>query len=309
MSPTGGVDPLGPAAPERDRGFWSRVNAPWGLDPALVRPERVVQIAERVGRLFGDRSWFGLEVDGWENLPPAPVLLVSNHSGGTTVPDVWGLLIAWIRRFGTERIIHALGHDMVFSLLPVARFFGELGVLRAGRERGRHVLVDLKRDLFVCPGGDRDTWRPTSDQYKVNFAGRKGYARLALEAGVPIVPVAHVGAQHSLYVFSDGSRLARVLGLQRAFRAGIWPLHLSVPWGVGVGPMPHIPLPVTLRYRIGKPIQPVGSVDDVDEAVRAAIQTLLDQMREDRAPLGQRLRAGSKRLGGGVRHRKRPRRS
>lgn len=296
-------------ATEKDRGFWSRVNAPWGLDPELVRPERVVQVAERVGKLFGEDGWFGLEVDGWENLPPAPALLVANHSGGTTIPDVWGLLIAWIRRFGAERTIHALAHDMVFSLPPVARFFGELGVLRAGRERGRHVLADLGRDLFVCPGGDKDTWRPTSDQFKVNFAGRKGYVRLAMDAGVPIVPVSHVGAQHSLYVLSDGAKLARALGLPQAFRAEIWPVHLSVPWGLGVGPMPHVPLPVTLRYRIGAPIAAVGDVDDVDAAVRGAIQAGLDVLKEAQAPLGQRLRVGSTRLGRVVRSRKRPGRS
>ncbi len=298
-----------PVGEEKDRGYWSRVNAPWGLDPELVRPERVVAIAERVGKLFGDKGWFGLEVEGWENLPDAPVLLVANHSGGTTIPDVWGLMIAWIRRFGVDRTVHALAHDMVFSLPPVARFFGELGVLRAGRERGRHVLVDLKRDLFVCPGGDKDTWRPTTDQFKVNFSGRKGYARLAKDAGVPIVPVSHVGAQHSLYVLSDGARLARALHLPQVFRAEIWPVHLSIPWGLGVGPMPHFPLPVTLRYRIGAPIAPEGSVDAIDAAVRGAIQHGLDELRDAQTPLGARLVAGSKRLGGLIRSRKRPRRS
>ncbi len=263
-----------------------------------------MEIVERVGRLFGDSNWFGLEVHGWENLPPPPVLLVANHSGGTTIPDVWGLMIAWVRRFGVDRTVHALAHDMVFSLPPVARFFGELGVLRAGRERGRHVLVDLRRDLLVCPGGDRDTWRRTADQYKVNFSGRQGYARLALDAGVPIVPVAHVGAQHSLYVLSDGARLARALGLPRAVRAEIWPVHLSAPWGLGIGPMPHIPLPVTLRYRIGAAIQPVGTVEEVDHAVREAIQRELNVLRDDQATLPQRVREGGKRLGRALRSRR-----
>ncbi len=294
-----------PPPVEKDRGYWSRVNAPWGLDPAHVRPERVVEIAERVGRLFGDDGWFGLEVTGWENLPPPPVLLVSNHSGGTTIPDVWGLMIAWIRRFGVDRTVHALGHDMVFSLPPIARFFGELGVLRAGRERGRHVLQDLRRDLFVAPGGDRDTWRRTADQFKVHFAGRKGYARLALEAGVPIVPVAHVGAQHSFYVVSDGAMFARAMGLPRAFRAEIFPVHLSVPWGLGVGPMPHVPLPVTLRYHIGAAIQPTGSVEDVDAAVQAAIQTQLDGMKASLAPFRTRVGAGARRIGRVIQSRRR----
>ena len=47
------------------------------------------------------------------------------------------------------------------------------------------------------PGGDRDTWRPYSKRYDVCFAGRKGYARLAIKAGVPIVPIANAdNAQH-----------------------------------------------------------------------------------------------------------------
>ncbi len=282
---------------------WAKVNAPWGMQPELVRPERVVEVAERVGRLFGDRGWFGLTVEGWENLPPPPVLLVSNHSGGTTIPDVWGLMIAWIRHFGAERTVHALAHDMVFSLAPVAKFFGELGVLRAGRERGRQVLTDLGRDLFVCPGGDKDTWRPTSDQFRVNFAGRKGYARLALEAGVPIVPVSHVGAQHSLYVVSSGASFARALGMPKQFRSEIWPVHLSVPWGLGVGPMPHLPLPVTLRYRFGPAIAPTGSAEDLDAAVQAAIQGQLDGMKADLAPFSTRVREGSRRLGRVIRSR------
>ena len=50
------------------------------------------------------------------------------------------------------------------------------------------VLHEYGRDLLVMPGGEQDTWRPYHKRYAVNFAGRTGYARLALTWGVPIVP-------------------------------------------------------------------------------------------------------------------------
>ncbi len=86
-----------------------------------------------------------------------------------------------------------------------------------------------------------------------------GYARLALKAGVPIVPLAHARAHETLIVLSDGRRFARALGLPAIARASIWPVHLSLPWGLAIGPWPHIPTPARLRCRIGAPVRPAGA--------------------------------------------------
>jgi 1-acyl-sn-glycerol-3-phosphate acyltransferase len=206
-----------------------------------------------------------------------------------------------------------MAHEMIFSLPRVARAFTRLGVLRGAPHLGAQVLGQLRRDLLVMPGGDRDTWRPFSQRYKVNFAGRKGYARLALQMGVPIVPVAHVGAQHTLLVLSDGSRFARAVGLQKIARASIFPVHISVPWGLTVGPLPHLPLPVRLRYRIGPPVAPPPGpereeqpsderVAAYDASVQRAIQGLLDELRaERRGWMRGRLRRMARKLGPGGR--------
>src|SRR4051812_31266484 len=78
---------------------------PWGTNPAKYNAAAVEKTVARAGRLFGPRRYFRLDVRGFENVPPAPVMVVSNHSGGTTVPDVWGFLVSWYRHFTAARPI------------------------------------------------------------------------------------------------------------------------------------------------------------------------------------------------------------
>jgi 1-acyl-sn-glycerol-3-phosphate acyltransferase len=240
-----------------------------------------------MGRLFGPGRYFRLETTNLHEVPPAPVMLVANHSGGTTVPDAWGFAIAWYRHFGARRPLHMLAHELTVGTETVGTYFARRGVVRASTRTARHILAHFRRDVLVMPGGDRDAWRPWSRRYKTEFGGRIGYARLALELGVPIVPVAHAGAHHTLLVLSDGRRLARILRLPQLLRADIFPVHLSLPWGIALGPWPHIPLPVTLRFGIGEAIVPAplqGSepteqeVCALDARVREAVQAQLDEL-------------------------------
>lgn len=281
----------------------------WGTRPDDYDPEFVTEMRARIKRLFGPEGWFHVEAAGWENLPPPPALLVSNHSGGTTIPDLWGLMYAWTERHALDRVVHPMGHDMIFSLEGLARSFSRMGVMKARPEHALDVLGRLQRDVLVCPGGDKDTWRPYKDRYKVRFSGRRGYARIAVRAGVPIVPVANAGAHETLIVLSDGARIARAMGLPRAFRAEIFPIHLSVPWGLAVGPMPHLPVPAWLSYRFGAPIHPPTGLPEeeaaelLDSQVQEAIQGLLDQLRDERPRLRVRARRTARALRGVARRR------
>ncbi|HSQ58966.1 MAG TPA: hypothetical protein VLT84_00805, partial [Acidobacteriota bacterium] len=161
----------------------------------------------------------------------------------------------------------------------------------------RLFTMQVHQDLIVMPGGDIDTWRPWKDRYKVRFDGRTGYARTALRAGVPVVPIAHAGSHETLVVLTDGRRLARRLGLRDIARAEIFPIHLSFPFGLTIGPVPHIPVPVCLRYRVAPPVMPVvkleageepsdDAVREMDRRVRDALQAELDVLAMDpRTPL------------------------
>ena len=232
-----------------------------------------------IDKLFGEGRYFGLDARGFEHVPRSPVMLVSNHSGGTAIPDVWGLGAAWYRHFGTGRPLHFMAHELILSTEATGRYFEARGVLRASWASAR-AAIDLGRDVVVMPGGDVDAWRPHRRRYEVEFAGRIGYARLALELGVPIVPVANAGPHDTLWVLADGRRVARALGLHRLVRAEIWPVHVSLPWGLAVGPWPHIPIPKLFRYRLGAPIHPASNdtPESLDARVRHAVQSELDAL-------------------------------
>lgn len=266
---------------------------PWGRDPAQFEPEKLWAVIEWLtGRVFGPRAYFPVQAKGMERIPPAPVMVVSNHSGGTSIPDVWAFAWLWYRTFGAQRPIHPVAHEMVFSLPPLARWFAERGVLRADPGLTMKILTEFRRDVMVMPGGDLDTWRPWHRRYEVEFAGRTGYARTALRARVPIVPVAHAGAHDTLMVLTDGREFAKLVGLRRLARMNAWPVHVSLPLGLTPMPSPHIPLPVTMRYRVGEPIpvpSSLGPGDEPDDAmviehdarVRAAVQALLYELRDE----------------------------
>lgn len=254
-----------------------------GDDPTRFDPHLVDRVDATVGRLFGQGRYFDTTVEGFEHLPPPPALLVSNHSGGTLIPDVWGLALMWYRHFGTSRPLYILGHELLFATPMSSRLFESAGVLRAGPGRAERVLKEHRRDLLVLPGGDVDVWRPWSERYSVNFAGRTGYARLAIRAQVPVVPVAHAGAHDTLLVLRSGKRIARWLGLHRVARAEVWPLHLSLPWGLALGPVPHWPLPARFEYLVGQPIAPpaqesLQAVRDLDARTRSVVQVQLNEL-------------------------------
>ena len=154
-------------------------------DPLSHRnPSAVAAVMPVLKRLM--RAWFRSEVRGIERVPEGGALIVSNHSGGLTPMDVPILGYALVDHFGSERPFYVLAHDMLFTGVagPVMR---AMGFLPASRENAR-ALLSAGAVTILFPGGDYDSFRPSTRRNTIDFAGRTGYVRTALEAGVPIVP-------------------------------------------------------------------------------------------------------------------------
>src|ERR1700758_3829252 len=172
------------------------------------------------------RRYFRTQVRGLENIPAAGgALLVSNHSGGQFAADVPILAVEFYEKFGYDRPITPLSHGMAF-VGPIGNVLRRTGFIRANPENAAEALRSGHL-VVVFPGGDYDACRPTVWENVIDFDGRKGYVRTAIEAGVPIVPAVSIGGQENQLYLTRGTEIAKRLGpVARAARPKVMPLSI-----------------------------------------------------------------------------------
>lgn len=248
-------------------------------DPAFTK-----QVIDTVAPAV--RLWHRAEVRHLDNLPAAGgALVVSNHSGGMFTPDVFIFSPAYYDAFGYDRPVYTLGHYGLF-MGPMDGWLRRLGVIEASRENAAAALHS-GAVVLVFPGGDYDSYRPTLGANTVDFNGRTGYVRTAIEAGVPIVPTVSIGAQETKLFLTRGNWLARKLGLTKA-RMDILPVSFGFPFGLSVLFPPNVPLPAKVVTEVLEPIDVVArfgddpDVAEVDEYVRSVMQAALDRLAGQR---------------------------
>jgi 1-acyl-sn-glycerol-3-phosphate acyltransferase len=246
-------------------------------------------IRESLPRLWLLASlYFRAEVRGLGNVPEeGPVLLVGNHSGGNLTPDTGVFTLAFSTYFGVERVFHQLAHNLVLSM-PGLSFLRKYGTVAASQDNARKAL-QAGAAVLVYPGGDYEVHRPSWQGRRVDFGGRKGFLRLALDEGVPIVPVVSIGGQETALFLSRGERLAKGLALDRLFRLKVLPISIAPPWGLNVGDMlGHLPLPAKITIEALPPIdlrREFGAHPDLDEAydhLARLMQETLDALAAER---------------------------
>ena len=233
--------------------------------------------------------YFRAEVRGIENIPAeGPVLLVGNHSGGNVTPDSFVLGLAFNTYFGVERPFYQLAHNLVM-LMPQVQWLRRMGMVAASRENAARLLA---RDaaVLVYPGGDWEVHRPTWQSASVDFAGRKGFLKMALERNVPIVPVVGIGGQETALFLSRGEWLARLLGLDRLLRLKVLPISIAAPWGLNIGDfVGHLPLPAKITVSVLRPVdlrKRFGPDPDLEKSynhITRAMQRELDKLAAERA--------------------------
>ena len=250
-------------------------------DPEFIR--RTLPIV----RLYTE-WWHRAEVEGLEQTDGVRnALFVGNHSGGFTTPDAPILALALMARHGVEFPIFLLAHDMLL-VIPGAGTLRRWGIMPASRA---NALAALRGggSVIVFPGGDRDVFRPTSEQARIDFAGRTGFIDTALAAGVPIVPFASIGAQETQLFLSRGEGIAKLNPTTRWARSSVWPISFGFPFGLSVGGFPpNLPLPAKIKTRVLAPIDlraRFGAEPDrqvVYEHVTALLQEALDDLAAER---------------------------
>ena len=218
---------------------------PFGRDPELVR--WLLPVFEAANR------YFGTEIRGWENLPErGPFLVVGNHSGGLETNDAAFFATRWVRERGPEAPLYGLAYDLLFAYPGMASVLRRLGILPASHENGRRALA-MGGPVVVFPGGDYEVFRPWPERNRIRFGRRTGFVKLALQTGVPVVPMTIHGAHQSTFVLTRGRWIARLTGIDR-LHVNVFPFVWNIPLGLTPAFVPSVVLPSKVTVQIGAPL-------------------------------------------------------
>jgi 1-acyl-sn-glycerol-3-phosphate acyltransferase len=232
-------------------------------------------------------NYFRADVRGLDNIPESgPALLVGNHSGGTYIADTFIFAAEFYAHFGPERRFHQLAHD-VAARLP-ATGLSRWGTVSASHENARRAF-DKGAPVLVYPGGDYETFRPTWHSDRIEFAGRKGFIKLAFERGVPIVPVVAIGGQETALFATRGERAAQATGWAKRTRIKVLPVAFAPPFGVTLLDLPgRIPLPSKITVEVRPPIDlverfgPEPEHERVYDEITGEMQAALSELQDER---------------------------
>ena len=232
-------------------------------------------------------AWFRPDIRGLHHIPgEGPVLIVGNHTGGASSPEVHISQLAVSTYFGVERAHYQLAHRMVLNS-PVGALLRRFGTVEADPENAAKA-IDAGAIVTVFPGGDHEVYRPSWESARIDMGGRKGFIKLAIDKDVPIVPMVTLGGQETALFLSRGEGLARFFGIDKSLRLKSLPIMIALPFGLQVGPLPHVPLPSKVTIRILAPInirERYGDDPDVDEIytdLLASMQETLTALQRDR---------------------------
>ncbi len=226
----------------------------WGKDEALTKA------LHPVGDFLYDK-YFRVTVEGAELIPSGPSILVANHSGALPL-DGPMLHYALQRERSDLSGARWLVEDQVFHAPVLGVLVNRLGAVRAHPDNAVKLLEE-GRPVIVFPEGFLGISKPFTQRYQLKRFGRGGYVKLAIKQGVPIVPVAIVGAEESM------------------------PLLAKLPGGLlGLPYLPLTPPPLPARWRIrfSDPITVDGSAEDLayvqeqNDLVRDTIAGMLTAM-------------------------------
>lgn len=240
--------------------------------------------------------YFQVKTEGWEWVPSeGKLLVVGTHNGGLASPDMFMFMYDWFCRYGVERLAYGLMHPTVWKVAPeVAGMAVQCGAIKA---QPKMAIKALQRHaaVLVYPGGAQDAFRPHKLRNQVYFAERKGFIKIALKEEVPILPIISHGAHDTLLVlgnFYEQMRQLHLSGLPWLFDIDpvVFPIYLGLPWGLGIGPLPNLPLPHPIYTRVCPPIiferygheasQDRDYVDECYHLVKNKMQESLDQLIE-----------------------------
>ena len=245
------------------------------------RSEHMREIARRLYDSIY-RHWFRVEWEGLEKIPTnGGALLVANHAAA--IPSDAPVIMHGIE---TElgRPVYGLADNFFRTLPVIGTLWSRLGGLPAHPDNACRLLHDQGQLVLAFPEGSKGPAKTYDERYQLRRFGRGGFVEIAMRAGVPVVPIAVVGAEESMPTLFRVPSIARALGMP--YMPVTANMLLAGPLGVAAY------FPAKFKLKVLDPVHfdvPAGQerysrsrVMDESEAIRDQIQVALYDMLRTR---------------------------
>jgi 1-acyl-sn-glycerol-3-phosphate acyltransferase len=157
------------------------------------------------------KHWFRVEWEGFEHLPESGgALLVANHAGAIP-PDAPSIMHGIEKDLG--RPVYGLAENLFRTMPVVGTLWSRSGGVAAHPDNAYRLLHDENQLVLVFPEGTKGTGKLYKDRYHLRRFGRGGFVEIAMRAGVPVIPIAVMGAEETMPIVFKSARLAKALNL------------------------------------------------------------------------------------------------
>jgi 1-acyl-sn-glycerol-3-phosphate acyltransferase len=195
--------PLPKAEPPPDDPRVSDVDE-WG------RSERIRSLARRLYDPMY-RHWFRAEWEGLEKIPTdGGALLVANHAAA--IPSDAPVIMHGIET-ELQRPVYGLADHLFKSAPVVGTLWARGGGVVAHPDNAYRLLNEQQQLVLVFPEGSKGPGKTYNERYRLRRFGRGGFVEIAMRAGVPVVPIAVVGAEESMPIVANVAPVAKAMNL------------------------------------------------------------------------------------------------
>ena len=250
------------------------------------RSERMRTIARQLYGPLYDR-WHRVEWEGLDRIPTTGgALLVANHAGA--IPSDAPAIMHGIET-ELDRPVYGLADELFKQLPVVGTVWSRVGGVLAHPDNAYRLLREQQQLALVFPEGTKGTGKPYAERYQLRRFGRGGFVQIAMRAGVPVIPIAVVGAEEAMPIVWKSPQLARLLGLPYL------PVTANMVAFSPLGPLGALlAFPAKIKIRVLEPVhfdvepdQPRYSrsrIMEESEHIRQQIQeALFDMLRKRRS--------------------------
>jgi 1-acyl-sn-glycerol-3-phosphate acyltransferase len=241
------------------------------MPPSTSLLQKIASTDLGLGLLGGLATRAHATLRGEHNLPrQGGALLVGNHAfGGVDAFALTALLIVH-----TRRVPRFLGERNLWRIPGLSVLLDAAGAIPGAPDTATRLLEQGEL-VIVYPGGIDDSFKLTREAYTLKWGARAGFARVAMRAGVPIVPVPATGIDELFVVNRREHRIGRWFGGSERY-------DVPVPENL-------IPRPVPLEYHVLEAIDTSGDPGDeaaVERVRRATVEAMESVLGPYRARIG-----------------------